>query len=228
MTPGYVFDIAFHGTGLTENVGGHWWQSAFASRLLAENNKSVRPYDFGSSGATAAAIRTDAGPGKRLRPWAAVFEAGANDCIQSVPVATYSANLAGLINDYKAASPGTRLFLMTTNPFVSPPVSAPLKAALPAYYQAMRDLAAATPGVTLIDVYPDWGSPNTGQIPDGIHPALAALKTVLIPKLLTTFAPLMAEGGPDVSVSRPDCRSEEPNTGSRRKLRKATRPPPHE
>lgn len=191
MIPAPVYDIALHGTSLTATAGANW-QIVFKSRMLAEQNKSVTLYDKGVSGASSAFILGDAQPCPHLKPWGVVIEAGANDVFQGVPITDYRDNVLELIDQYKVASPASRLFLMTMNPFVvTGSITAPVKEAMAEYYQAMRDLAASTPDVGLIDVYPDYGSPTTVQIPDGVHPTLATQSAVLVPKLMATFTPLM-------------------------------------
>lgn len=191
MIPEKIYDIAFHGTSLTSDRVGNW-QDSFTNRILASSGKSVRCYDFGLPGGTSLDIYNNSSAGVLLKPWAAVIEAGMNDCPpgNGISVAQMKTNVLNLINLYKAVSINTKLFIMTMNPIVVPPGSSTNAAALPSYYQGLRDLQAVTSGVSLIDVHPLWGTPNSTQIPDGVHPTLVAENAVLVPKLISTFSPL--------------------------------------
>lgn len=190
MTP-RVYDIAFMGTSLTSNrVGG--WQASFKQWMQKSAAVNVRCYDAGIPGWTSAQGLAYSNRCALLKPRAVVIEYGMNDCPPGagISVAQFKDNVTAIVGLFKAVSPETDIFLMTMNPVVAPPGSSTNAAALPAYYQGLRDLAVSE-NVGLIDVAPLWGTPTTGQIPDGVHPTLAAAHAVLIPKLLTTFVPLV-------------------------------------
>lgn len=76
------------------------------------------------------------------------------------------------------------------------------------YYQGYRDVAAANPGVTLIDNYPNWVNLFNSNmslwyqyIPDGAHPNTAGATNVILPTVQAALVPepatlsLLAAGG---------------------------------
>lgn len=187
-----VYDIAFVGTSLTSNrVGG--WQSAFKQRMQLEEPVDIRCYDAGIPGGTSADMYPLAVRAGMLKPRAVVIEAGMNDAPISagISVVQFKTNVIAMIGQIEGLAPATAIFLMTMNPVVVPPGSSENAERLPDYYEALRELSVSE-GVGLIDVEPLWGSPTTTEIPDGVHPTIVAENAVLVPKLMTTFLPLVA------------------------------------
>lgn len=183
-----LFDIACIGTSLTyQGVGG--WQENLRNRLRLLTPRPVRTYDFGKSAATtvnAPSISTPA----RMRPQVALIEYAMNDAItaNSISVATFQTNLGNMVDAYQDEMPGSSIFLMTMNPTIDAAAAATPNLSL--YYQAVRDVATAK-SVGLIDNYPEWGTPTSGDIPDGVHPTPEIAAEVLVPNIIEALTPLL-------------------------------------
>lgn len=192
MTTPPIYDIAFMGTSLTSNRVGNW-QKSFKAQMQRTVAVDMRCYDAGIPGGTSYdGYNNYASRCALLMPRAVVIEYGMNDAPpgMGITVPMFESAITGIIGTIKGVAPETDIFLMTMNPVVSPPGSDVNAAALPAYYQALRDLSVSE-NVGLIDVEPLWGSPTTAEIPDGVHPTVAAANAVLVPALIATFAPLV-------------------------------------
>ena len=98
-------------------------------------------------------------------------------------------NVTSIINAFKSSDATTKIALMTMNPAISP-ASSTLVSNLPSYYQKLRDLAASE-SVELFDNTVSWGTPDTTQIPDGVHPTVAAVRTTMVPNLVTAIGSLI-------------------------------------
>lgn len=183
-----LFDIAFLGTSLTANAICDW-QPNFRSVLQAAVVRPVRLYDFGHPGAVATTLVTDSASITRMRPRMVVIEVGMNDAYAAVDLTAFGSSVTTIINAVKAADAATEIALMTMNPAISPAGAAQI-AALPNYYQKLRDLSTSE-SVLLIDNTPDWGSPTNVEIPDGIHPTHDAAVQILVPNLIAVIAPLI-------------------------------------
>jgi hypothetical protein len=75
-------------------------------------------------------------------------------------------------------SGGTLIYLMTMNPPIGGSVAG--RPNIESYNDIYRDLAATMAGVDLIDVAPGWAGATTTEIPDNIHPTLAAQNSILV------------------------------------------------
>lgn len=184
-----VFDVAFVGTSLTyELVGG--WVSNADSQMKTSTNRPVRFYNFGVPGATTATGIADIATPVRMRPRAIVIEYGMNDSYipSGISVSAFSSNLGQIVDSVKTGSPNTRIFLMTMNPVVAPRLDTNPDWA--AYYQAIRNLSVSK-SVGLIDNTPDWGSPTSAEIPDGIHPTVAKNIQIVVPNVLEALLPIL-------------------------------------
>jgi hypothetical protein len=67
---------------------------------------------------------------------------------------------------------------MTMNPPIGGSVAG--RPNIESYNDIYRDLAATMAGVDLIDVAPGWAGATTTEIPDNIHPTLAAQNSILV------------------------------------------------
>lgn len=181
------FDVAFIGTSLTS--GRAYWQENLNRRMSLLAEYPIVFYDFGRSGATSNTLVNDAVSPSKMRVRAVVIECGMNDANLSVPIATFENNIKSMVNGFKDSDSTTAIFLMTMNPAIFPAPSS-LIAALPSYYQKIRDLSSSE-GVGLVDNTPSWGTPTTVQIPDGVHPTYAEAQGVVVPNLLTALSPLL-------------------------------------
>jgi lysophospholipase L1-like esterase len=184
-----VFDIAFLGTSLTAN-SICYWQPTFRANLQQSSVRPVRLYDFGHPGAVAANLVADSAAIVRMRPRLVVIEVGMNDAYASVDLTSFGNDVTTIIDNVRAADATTLVALMTMNPAISPAPSYQI-AALPDYYQKLRDLAASK-ATALIDNTPTWGSPTDTQIPDGVHPTHDEAVRVIVPNASAVIGPLIA------------------------------------
>lgn len=186
-----VFDVAFVGTSLTWSLTREdgYWQSFLHRTLQPQVSRPLRFYDFGVSGDTSAGMLARIGTPAGMRPRLAVIEVGMNDANTSVALATFASNVTSIINAFKTSDASTKIALMTMNPAISP-ASGTLVSNLPSYYQKLRDLSTSE-GVYLFDNTASWGTPNTTQIPDGVHPTVAAVRATMVPNLVTDIGGLV-------------------------------------
>ena len=127
-------------------------------------------------------------------------EFGMNDCIQrvpdrppQVPLNEFKANLTTIVERIRAGLPAAEIILLTMNPARDSaryPNSGKFRAALPDYYQAVRDLGRVK-SLLVVDTFPAWNKlePATLMkfIPDGVHPVPAGNETVTTPAIQTAL-----------------------------------------
>ncbi len=105
-------------------------------------------------------------------------------------------NLGELLDIIQVALPSCEVILQTMNPAWDSPegrLPASNRPELETFYEQYREVARAR-GLQLIDNYPVWQAIQTQDpkrferlIPDGVHPTPEAVKTVLVPHLLTQW-----------------------------------------
>ncbi|OKO70396.1 hypothetical protein AC629_40440 [Bradyrhizobium sp. NAS80.1] len=192
-----IFDVACFGTSLTEGTGNDGAGSPpFGSyvpvlqRALAPGKSSrVRCYNFGSGGAWSTVGMTNYLTAlKNVRPRAVIIEFMMNDCAL-LSTADSTANHLTIINTLKALPAPPAIFLVTMNPVIGNSSSAIARINLNTYNDIYRSLSLSE-NVGLIDTYPNWAATPT-DIPDGVHPTLAANIAKLIPRLVAALSPLI-------------------------------------
>lgn len=187
------YDVATIGTSLT--AGGDTgagvlepYHLQLAPALQAGKASRIRTYNFGLGGGYTDPNGLAAYPiAARLRPRVILIEFSMNDVLKSTSQAR--TDMRTLLSGLQAASPTSKLFLMTMNPVVGSSPSAVARAAVNTYYQIYRDEIALQPTVGLIDVYPSWSGATLTDIPDGVHPTSIAQKAKLIPAILAALGP---------------------------------------
>ena len=195
-----VFDFACIGDSLTsgwsQDIGLRQWKNEVASRLSVGLPVPCVPYDVGAAGQTSAWFVTNAWRAAALRPAAILIAFGMNDAAtgSGISLAQFKANISAGIATIKAASPLSRLFVMTMNPTIGD--SAVTIPDPNSYYEKLREISAEDQDVELIDNFPLWGSPTSVQFPlNGAHPSLAAMRPAVIPNIVSKLASVMVESG---------------------------------
>jgi hypothetical protein len=185
-----VFDVACFGTSLTTSNVTREWQAELQNRLQTGASAIVRMYSVGSGG-----VASDWGIANvqrviDTRARAAVIEFGINDAwtAKAISLSQSFANTRGIVQAIKAALPAMSIFLVTTNPALG---AAAAERPLLASYYAQYATLATQESVGLVDNYPGWGASNTSEIPDGLHPALPALRAKHLPGLVAALRPLV-------------------------------------
>lgn len=184
-----VFDIATMGSSLTAgNAISRSWHRELRNALLPGKSEEIRTYNFGIGGADIDDAAPVADKVILLRPRVITIEYSMNDCqldFTHVRTATIA-----LLEELKAGTPDSLIYLMTMNPVVGSSLSATSRSNLGIFYQMYRDLAVSE-DVGLIDTNPDWGGVTVAGIPDGIHPLADTNKDRLIPAMVEALTPLI-------------------------------------
>lgn len=185
-----IFDIATAGTSLTANTVSYiagQWQEALQRALAPSKQSRIRVYNVGAGGVTSQYGLDNIANVLRYRPRLITIEYNMNDCRTSsgISVAQAETNVSAIVAAILSALPETSVYLMT----MSPPIDAAV-AARPdiASYDAMYRSLAVTLGVGLIDIAPDWAGATLTEIPDGIHPTLAAQLAITVPAIAAALA----------------------------------------
>lgn len=177
-----AFDIATMGSSLTAcNAIERSWQAELRSALAIGKSSEIFSYNFGVGGGNINTGHTVKDRVITLRPSAILIEYSMNDC--NLDFSYARTQTIALLDDLKAGTPGSLLFLMTMNPVVGDSLSATLRDDLGIYYQMYRDLAVSE-DVGLIDTTPDWSGVTEDDIPDGIHPLPATNASRLVPGIV--------------------------------------------
>ncbi|WP_424630733.1 SGNH/GDSL hydrolase family protein [Bradyrhizobium sp. SYSU BS000235] len=184
--------IAFSGTSLTSGVPSAGWQADAINRLQVGCPSELRNFDLGAPGRTSQMGLDDVQRVVNMRPDLAVIEYAMNDALTSldISVGTFKGNIGAIVDVIASGSPDTIIFLMTMNPVIAPGLS--LIPHVENYYQGLRDVASDK-GVGLIDNYPVWGAPTSGQmLADGVHPSRSAILDVLLPNIVSSLSPFLS------------------------------------
>lgn len=184
-----IFDIATIGTSLTAGSGAaRSYHYDLEAALQPGKASKIRTYNHGIPGGYSsdgiAAYRLTS----NMRAKVILIEFSMNDCLLSE--ATVEANTITLLDDLKAASPESAIYLMTMNPVVGSSGSATSRSALPDFYQMYRDLSVSQ-SVGLIDTYPTWSGVTEVEIPNGVHPTVEANRQYLVPAIASVLRPLI-------------------------------------
>lgn len=185
------FDIGTLGTSLTAGSGAaESYHRSLECALRPGKQSIIRSYNMGVAGGQTDPHGFANYPivGK-LRPKVILIEFSMNDLFKGVTQAR--ADMRTLLSGLQATSPTTKLFLMTMNTVVGSSSSATSRAAVNTYYQIYRDEVVLQPAVGLIDTYPAWSGATLTDIPDGVHPTVAANTARLIPAIVAVLGPLI-------------------------------------
>lgn len=191
------FSLAVYGSSLVTGVNSRGWCEEFVGHVRSLTSREIVLHNLGARGANSSAwgvpkIATVA----NQRPDAAIIEF-INDAYRDTPptpspvdgpsLAQSEQNFRDMADAILDKNSACALFFMTMNPVIS--VSAPYFPGVLEYYQMYRDLASEL-GLGLIDNTPDWGSPTTAEIPDGLHPLIAPVRSIVFPNVLAAISPL--------------------------------------
>lgn len=184
------FTICCFGTSLSTGPSSHEWLGVACSAIAAGKNRPVRGYTLGKPGQNSAWGVSNVGPVARLNADVVLIEFIMNDAYtgSSMSLGTSQSNAASIISAIQAGSPASQIYLMTMNPVYNR-TDRPNMAS----YNAMYASLASSLGVGFIDNYPLWGTVTVGMFDDGsgIHPSLSAIKSVMIPNVVSVIAPLL-------------------------------------
>lgn len=187
-----IFDIGTFGTSLSANtvsyVGG-FWQEGLERSLAPGKQSRIRVYPVGFGGVTSTyGLNTGLPKLLQYRPRLVTIEFLMNDCATSndISPATSEQNHRDIISAIQAALPETAIYLMTMNPPIDGAVAA--RPEIEMYNDIYRGLAAEIFGLGLIDIAPDWVGATDVEIPDGIHPTLAAQLAITVPAIVASIA----------------------------------------
>lgn len=183
-------DIVILGTSLSIGAG---LANSYAHDLVPfmEHGKTgrVRVHNFSKDGAQSSQGLIEYPKACALKPRVALIEYQMNDCL--VSQATSRSRTLSIINGFKALSPGTLIRLVTTNPTFSEASSeAAARTFVNNYYQIYRDLAVSE-NVGLIDGYYAWSGAALSEIPDGVHPTVAAHRARTVPFIAAALSNLL-------------------------------------
>ena len=189
-----VFDIAILGDSLTKDRNARNWPIYLEHYLQSGKSQRVRTYLFGQEGTNSSTGLTQYTPMIGLRPRVAVI-AYINDANAAViSLATSLSNYNTIINNLKAGSPSTAIYVAS----ISRPTAASEAATFANIAGLQTQLASITTNQSLagfIDGYTAWGdpalNPSEYDVGDGIHPLLPGHLRVTIPLWASVFAPLI-------------------------------------
>ena len=167
-----VFNVAVIGTSLS---AGQAWQPVVRSRLQLLTDRPIIFHDFGRPGFSSVQLRDTVGSKPaNINPRKLIIECGMNDAGVTL-ISTFKNQVQDIINMAAGRISMSDILLMTMNPAIAPAPTVTINGC-PVIYQGLRDLAASN-NCGLIDNHPLWTSPTTTDIPDGVHPTIAALKS---------------------------------------------------
>lgn len=183
-------DIAILGTSLSIGAG---LPSSYAHDLVPfmEYGKTgrVRIHNFSKDGAQSSQGVIEYPKACALKPKALLIEYQMNDCL--VSQATSRSRTLSIINGVKALSPSTQIYLVTMNPtFTGASSEAAARTFVNSHYQIYRDLSLSE-NVGLIDCYYAWSSATLADIPDGVHPTVAAHRARTVPTIAAALNHLL-------------------------------------
>lgn len=179
--------IVSMGTSLS-HAGG--WLPELYRYLIVGHSSRISAACIGRSGEASDWGVANVGVLTRMRPDIALIEFAINDAYtaKGISLSQSEANITTIVQAIQTDSPHTEIFLLTMNPTLG--AGASVRPNLPDYYALYNSLAPSL-GVGLVDAFTVWGSPTTVEIPDGIHPTLAALQAVFLPLLSAAISPLI-------------------------------------
>lgn len=184
-----IFDIATMGTSLTAGSGAEQsFHRDLAAALRTGKECTLRLYNHGIPGGYSSDGLATVQNTVAMRPEVVLIEYSMNDCLTSL--STSESNTISIINALRTGTPDSVVYLMTMNPVVGSGASATSRSALPTFYQLYRDLSVSQ-SVGLIDTSPGWAGVTVADIPDGVHPTVAANRTYLIPAIAAALSPLI-------------------------------------
>lgn len=188
------FTVACLGTSLS--IGAtrdHSYMREVVASLQAGKQSTVSDFNFSMDGGGSGTGGLPNYPlAAGLRPDAVLIEYSMNDCVAvSGTLADAQARTTTIINGIKAISPSTSIFLMTMNTLLgnSAPVTA--RSTLASHYAMYRTLAGSL-NVGLIDLAPGWAGATTADLPDGLHPTIAAHRARTVPGIVAALSPLVS------------------------------------
>lgn len=184
-----IFDIATLGTSLTAGTGATRSFHLDLQRALSVGKESaVRTYNFGVGGGYTTDGLTKVAEVVRLRPKAVTVEFTMNDCLLDVPTA--QANTITILDQLKVGLPDSQIFLLILNKVVGSSGSATARAGVNTFNDMYRSLAVSQ-GVGLIDTWAAWATATLTDIPDGVHPTVAANITYALPGMVAALSPFV-------------------------------------
>ena len=190
-----IFDVAAFGTSLTENtihsIATGQWQESLQRFLTPGRQSRVRVYNAGIGGATSAQGLANIERVLRFRPKVVTLEFNMNDCATSFSISPSQSqtNHVSMINAIQSALPNALIYLLTMNPPIGAAVSG--RPNIESYNDVYRSLAASLQGVDIIDTAPLWAGATTAELPDNVHPTLAALNSKVVPAIAAALAPIV-------------------------------------
>lgn len=187
-----IFHLVTMGTSLTAGnaSSGGQWQPVLTRALAPGKADRVRVSNVGAGGVTSDyGLATSLPLTLKYRPDAVTIEYLMNDCStsNSVSEALCESNTIAIMDALRAELPSIAIFLLILNPALASVTS---RAGLNTYNAIYRALAVSE-GVGLIDTWDAWGTPTTTEIPDSIHPTLAANVEFALPEMVTQIAPVI-------------------------------------
>lgn len=186
-----TFTWALFGTSLSHGATrGRSYAGDVTASLCVGKASRVSHLNLSIDGGTSLAATTE----KLLtvaatKPDAFVIEFSMNDCAVGT-VAQSRARHEQIIYSIRAAQPGAQIFLMTMNGLLGASAPVTSRTSLSLHYQMYRDLAAAE-GVGLIDNAPQWVGATLADMPDGMHPTIAAHRARTVPGIVAALAGLV-------------------------------------
>lgn len=186
----HVVDIATLGTSLTAGTGADQSFHLALQRALSVGKKTdVRTYNFGIGGGYTTNGLPLVPAVIRLRPKVVTVEYTMNDCL--IPLVDAQANAITMLNQLKAGLPDSAIYLLILNKVIGAGgAGAVLRAGVNTYNDMYRALAVSQ-NVGLIDTYAAWGAATVTDIPDGVHPTVAANVTYALPGMVSALSPLI-------------------------------------
>ncbi|MDP9590553.1 UNVERIFIED_ORG: lysophospholipase L1-like esterase [Shinella zoogloeoides] len=182
------FDFAVLGTSLSAPGYDITYVPNLIRALKPGSEDTVRCYNFAVSGGNSGTTLSVADRVINLRPKAVLIETQTNDCA-ALSAAQSTSNINALIDQLQAGTSGTAIFLMTMNKVLGTQASSS-RAQLETFNDIYRAVALAQ-GVTLLDLYPLWASATSVDIPDDLHPTVAAVTARSVPAIKAALQALM-------------------------------------
>jgi lysophospholipase L1-like esterase len=194
-----IFDIACIGTSLTAGTGNNGAGGLPYGSFIPELVKALSPgkqshiriYNLGIAGGLSSdSLSTSLPIALNLKPKAVFIENLMNDCLGAgsggLSTSSTSTNNTSIITSLKALPNPPAIYLVTMNPVAGAGAAATARSNL-ATYNAVYSTLAGSQSVNLIDCFTAWGAGNTTDIPDGVHPTLAANIAKLIPTMVSAI-----------------------------------------
>lgn len=123
-----------------------------------------------------------------LKPNAIILEYQMNDCVGSLDDSRI--RHIEIISGIRSISPNSKIFLMIMNHVFGSSSPVQSRSNLDVFYQMYRDLSKSQ-SVGLIDNSSFWVGATTTDIPDGMHPTIAAHRARTVPHVVSALAGLV-------------------------------------